>query len=144
MILEPEIPLWIVKALEDLQAGVKQGSPRILDYFKAVNYPNPTPFTPSCAAAVNYWLQEAGKKGNGSAAASAMKTYGTATKPRMGAIGVFLWPSGPDAGGHHTAFLLELDVLHPGMGIFLGSNQHHQVCLISFPMQDLIALRFPV
>lgn len=137
------IPRWMIQAFQELQAGVKQGDPRILDYFRAVNYPDPSSETASCAAFVNFCLAAGGIKGNGSAAAIDMLRWGLNTPAKFGAVAIFRWPTGLDKGGNHTAFFVEMDVLRPGWGIFLGSNQDHQVCLMGYPVADLLGLRWP-
>lgn len=138
-----QIPPWIIQALQELQAGVKQGDPRILDYLAATDYDGPKdPNTASCAAFVNFCLEASGVQGNRSAAAADMAGWGKELPDggqRLGCIIVFEW----DNGQHHTAFFLDEDDSGEGMVIALGSNQSRHVCVTRYPLASVTNFRWP-
>lgn len=128
------LPPWIRVALKEV--GVEEPNPRILDYFKDTDYPDPTARTAYCAAFANYCLDQAGYKGSGHANAVSFQDWGrdvSKTRP-LGCVAVFAF--GPTE--HHVSFWM-------GNGKFLGGNQtrEHEVCIEAIPVARAIAWRMP-
>ena len=116
----------------------KDHNPRVLEYHQATNLRASTDETPWCAAFVNWVLMQAGYRGTRSAAARSFLNWGIAAdQASMGCIVVFR--RGTKAWQGHVGFYLGKD--QHGNIQCLGGNQSNQVCLASYPAEDVLGYR---
>ncbi|WP_413926069.1 TIGR02594 family protein [Caballeronia cordobensis] len=97
-----------------------------------------------CAAFVNWCLTQAGFKGNNSASAASLATWGKPTrdkKPAFGAVAVVRFPGG----GHHVTFVSGHAAGKPSRIATLGGNQgkSHNVSHSAVPASWIVAYRLP-
>lgn len=128
-------------------AGARD-NPRILEYFRATDYPAAHDEVPWCSAFVNWCLLQAGVVGTRSAAARSWATWGAEAAAEPGAIIVLRHrQAGADAAtgsasGYHVAFWIGQDETHVRL---LGGNQSDQVKESAFPLAayEVVACRGP-
>lgn len=136
-------PPWVEIAEKEI--GVDEQDKRVLDYFKATNYENPTVGTAYCSAFLNWCFDKAGIKGTRNAAAVSWRNWGKElNQGQLGAVVLFEWAKG----GHHVA-LYEDEGEHNGQYKIkvLGGNQTgaHEVCeeWVPFTDNDVLTFRWP-
>lgn len=145
---------WMAFAEEELRRGVRRrartapADPRIVEYFTATSVRSQnTGQLAYCAAFVNWCLSRAGFRGNSSAVAATLASWGRATrdnKPAYGAVAVVRFPDGQ----HHVTFVNGRSPSPPGRILIatLGGNQGqaHEVNYSHVPQSWITHCRFPV
>ncbi|MFM0340901.1 glucosaminidase domain-containing protein [Paraburkholderia fungorum] len=144
---------WMAIAEHEFQAGVRRRGGahpdrHIQEYFSATSLGRQRSDNLAyCAAFVNWCLTRAGFRGNNSAGARSLSTWGRAThdnKPAYGAIAIVHFPTG----GFHVTFV---NGKEPGRSnapriATLGGNQGHahEVSHSAVPASWITHYRFPV
>lgn len=144
---------WMAVAEHEFQAGVRRrggANPdqHIEEYFSATSLGRQhSDNLAYCAAFVNWCLTRAGFRGNNSAGANSLSTWGRSTrgnKPAYGAIAVVRFP----AGGHHVTFVNGNAAAGQNASRIatLGGNQGHahEVSHSAVPASWVTHYRFPV
>ncbi len=140
-------PKWLTIARAEV--GQKEiagaaANPRILAYWKAVDYTPPDgDETAWCSAFVNWCMQEAGLSGTRQPNARSWEKYGKElTKPENGCIAV-LWRGSKDGWQGHVAFYVGPGS-KPGTIRLLGGNQGNSVNVSEYPASQVLSYRAPV
>jgi len=142
---------WMALAFAEI--GVREyagaaDNPRILEYLHSTSLGDVEASRDStawCSAFVNWCVERAGYAGTDSARARDWAHWGQAlVAPRRGCIAVFRRPcSSKDkkkSCGHVAFFIDEI-----GNGVrVLGGNQGDQVCIASYPRDDVLSYRIPL
>jgi len=137
----PDKPPWLVKA-ESYEGVSEQGDMSEIQQWIMETDGNPHREA-WCADFANHCLETTGYHGTKSPAAASFLEWGRdiGESPELGCIVVFLWSSGPDAGGHHVCFYVgavDADTI-----ICLGGNQGRMVRRSQFPVSDVLSYRMP-
>lgn len=116
----------------------KPPTPWIIETFSHTNFGPLHGVTPAaCAATLCRVLDDTGYASTHSAAAISYENYGTPCDLKSGAILVFQWPSGD----HHVTLCDQ--VLDDQQVKCLGGNQDHLVKDSVYPIDDIVATRWP-
>jgi uncharacterized protein (TIGR02594 family) len=138
-------PQWI--AIARAEVGVKERAgdadhPRIQEYLRATTIPQNMVHdaTPWCSAFANWCMQQAGYHGTRKANARSWLTWGEGLdEPRPGCV-VVLWRGSPESSNGHVAFFERADDRHV---FLLGGNQNDRVCAQAYPLNRVLAYRWP-
>lgn len=140
---------WFDVAKAELAKGVKEPNPRILDYFKAINFRTDTTKTPWCAAFVSFCMKTSG---NPTAAASVPKSPARAASwrnwgdalPRnstdipVGAV-VVLSPTEKNDSSGHVSFFVRGDA---NSVTLLGGNQSDSVKESTYARSRVVGIQW--
>lgn len=134
---------WMQKAWSYLNVAEIPGAehnPQIVRFFElARNSGIKDDETPWCAAFVGACLEEAGIKSTRRLNARSYEAYGTPlSMPRVGAIGVLPRGGQPHLG--HVVFVAGVSETHV-QG--LAGNQDNKVSVVSYPIGEFVAFRWP-
>lgn len=134
-------PIWMPLVFGEL--GVREtpgvhATPRILEYFKATQLQPSDDVTPWCSAFACWSLERTGLKSTHSARALSWRNWGNQCGRRFGAICVLSRDNNPELG--HVCFFLEEDATRFWV---IGGNQGDAVSVRSFPLERLLATRWP-
>lgn len=143
---------WMQVAEKEFRASIRRGGgvisdQHIAEYFSATSLHESAARLAKeayCAAFVNWCLTQAGFKGNNSASAASLATWGKPTrdkKPAFGAVAVVRFPGG----GHHVTFVSGHAAGKPSRIATLGGNQgkSHNVSHSAVPASWIVAYRLP-
>jgi uncharacterized protein (TIGR02594 family) len=143
---------WMQVAEKEFQANIRRGGGGISDrhiaeYFSATNLHETAAQLAKeayCAAFVNWCLTQAGFKGNNSAGAATLASWGKPTrdkKPAFGAVAVVRFPEG----GNHVTFVSGRAAGKSPRIATLGGNQgkSHNVSHSAVPESWVVAYRLP-
>lgn len=135
---------WIDIARQYIGTAEIKGAkhnPKILQWWAAIRAPFTDDESPWCAAFVGGVLEEAGIKSSRSAAARSYCSWGrTLVSPVLGCVVVF-WRGSPSGWSGHVGFLVGRD--KAGNLMVLGGNQGDMVSIKPFPMNRVLAYRWP-
>ena len=135
------VPPWLQVAMGEI--GVKEypgpaDNPRIREYHSHTSLAASDDEISWCSSFENFCMVKAGLPGTRSAAARSWLKWGVATGPRLGAVVVL--KRGSLSWQGHVTFLLEQE---GDRLICLGGNQGNAVKVSSFPVSDLLGVRWP-
>lgn len=133
---------WFEIALKDIRVHETPGpeaTARIAEYHKHTSLKATSDEISWCASSLNCWLEEAGFKGTGSAAARSFLSWGKEIKvPIEGCIVVLRRGNNPEQ-GHVGIYAGE----SPGLVRVFAGNQSDKVCYSRFPKKDVLGYRMP-
>lgn len=147
------IPKWLEVAEKDLgikEIPGKEHHPRIVEFHRHTTLKATTDEVAWCSSAVNCWMDEAGYKGTGSAAAKSWLDWGVALEtPRLGCICIIRQKQkGPDeATGSTSGYHVGLWKKEEGGRVYLhGGNQGNMVKVSGFGLgsYDILGYRWPL
>jgi len=135
---------WFAVAQQELARGVAEPDPRIVDYFRSINFNGATPRTHWCGAFTGFCLKQSGNAQaensvpSGAAQAARWKGWGQqlpthATDIPPGAI-VVLSPQAPGTSGH-VGFFVRANV---NSVTLLGGNQDDRVKEATFKRNQVV------
>lgn len=118
-----------------------QCNPRITAYHDGTNIAGYDDKVSWCSSFVHWCLAQAGVSGTGSALARSWLDWGEGiAAPRPGCVAV-LWRESPDSWKGHVGFYLRHD---ERLVWLLGGNQLGSVCENAYPLECVLAYRWPV
>ena len=140
---------WFAVAKAEFDKGIKEPNPRILDYFKAINFATTTTKTPWCAAFVSFCMKSSGDPTiansvptKGPALAATWRNWGSplplAGEIPVGAVTV-LSPSEPADSSGHVSFFVRAEGDNV---VLLGGNQSDSVKESTYKKSKIVALRW--
>ncbi len=136
-------PLWmtVARAEQGVAAWPEGASnPRITAYHAGTNITGYDDKASWCSSFVHWCLGQVGVAGTGSALARSWLDWGEALEaPRPGCIAV-LWRDTPDSWRGHVGFYLRHDAQ---LVWLLGGNQLGSVCENAYPLECVMAYRWP-
>jgi len=137
--LTSSVPTPFIIALS--QIGIKEipgpeSNSQIDEYLKTVGQKSDDSI-PWCSAFVNWCLEQAGIEGTGNAMARSFLNWSTSLHiPKVGCIVVLKRGTQPWQG--HVGFYI--DTAYTWVYI-LGGNQSNQVCIRTYPLEDVLSYR---
>jgi len=135
---------WVDVAKQYIGLSEIKGSkhnPRILKWWASIRAAFTDDETPWCAAFVGGVLEECGIKSSRSASARSYRDWGrTLVSPAYGCVVVF-WRGSPSGWSGHVGFVVGKDSV--GNLMVLGGNQGDKVSIAAFPMERVLAYRWP-
>ncbi len=148
---------WLKAAYYEIGQKEIPGSrnnPRIVEYLKAGGMPHEPDETPWCASFVGWCLASVSLKHTGKPNARSYSDFGLEVPPRwsdplwvlrqLGAIVVLSRTGDPSFG--HVGFLAGVQPTEDDTSwevILLGGNQHDSVSFAHFPIERVVAVRWP-
>jgi uncharacterized protein (TIGR02594 family) len=137
-------PRWLAVARGELGVAAwpeGQCNPRIAAYHTGTNIAGYDDKASWCSTFVHWCFARVGIGGTGSALARSWLDWGDALDtPRSGCITV-LWRESPDGWKGHVGFYLRHDAQQVWL---LGGNQREAVCANAYPIECLLAYRWPL
>jgi len=147
--MEEDSPKWLTLAKSQLGikevagSGASRSNPKVDAYFRDAGFPGMYDDTSWCAAFVSSMLKRSGYPVLKDLTARSGRTYGTRLeKPRIGCIVVF-WRESPSSWKGHIGFVTGINHSTKTLKV-LGGNQSNAVTEQTFPMNRVLAYRWPV
>ena len=134
---------WMAVARAELgvcNAPPGASNPRITAYHAGTNIPGYDDKANWCSSFVDWTLRQVGIAGTGSALARSWLSWGVPLAAPVEGCVVVLWRDDPGSWKGHVGYFVRID---GDRVVLLGGNQLEQVCENAYPLDSVLAWRWP-